>query len=56
MKQYFRFYINFEQNDKIKFLFIIEFVYNNNKHAFIKYFLFEIIQECFLRMFFTHVF
>ena len=42
MKQYFRIYVNFEQNDWIILLFIIEFIYNNNINALINCSSFEI--------------
>ena len=52
MKQYFRFCVNFEQNDWMKSLSIIEFVYNNNKHAFTQISSFETMQKYTSRMFF----
>ena len=52
MKQYFRTFVNFEQNDWIELLLITKVVYNNNKHAFIRLSSFEIVQKYILKMFF----
>ena len=54
MKQYFRFYINFEQNNWIKLLSIIEFVYNNVINAFTNTTFFETNQNYYSRMFFEN--
>ena len=45
MKQYFKTFVNFKQNDSIELLFMTKFIYNNNKHAFIRLSLFEIMQN-----------
>ena len=52
MKQYFKFFVNFEQNDWMKLLSMTEFVYNNNKHAFTQMSSFETMQEYTSKMFF----
>ena len=43
MKQYFRAFVNFEQNNWIELLFMTKFVYNNNKHVSTKISSFEIM-------------
>ena len=45
MKQYFKVYVNFQQNNWIKLLFIIEFAYNNAKHVFTKILFFKVMLE-----------
>ena len=52
MKQYFKVFVNFQQNDWVKLLSMIEFVYNNNKHTFTQMFSFETMQRYTSRMFF----
>ena len=52
MKQYFRFFVNFEQNDWVKLLSMTEFAYNNSKHAFTQMSSFEAMQRYKSRMFF----
>ena len=52
MKQYFKFFVNFEQNDWMKLLSMIEFVYNNSKHTFTQMSFFETMQKYTSRMFF----
>ena len=52
MKQYFKTFVNFKQNDWIELLFMTKFVYNNNKHASIWLSSFEIMQNYISRMFF----
>ena len=54
MKQYFRTFVNFEQNNWIKLLFMTKFVYNNNKHAFIQMSSFEIMQKYISKMSFEN--
>ena len=56
MKQYFRFYINFEQSNWVKLLSMIEFVYNNNNiiNAFTNMTFFEANQNYHSRMFFEN--
>ena len=56
MKQYFRVYVNFEQNDWITLLFITEFVYNNSINASIDCSSFEINLNFFSRMSFEKFF
>ena len=50
MKQYFKIYVNFQQNNWIKLLSMIEFVYNNNKHAFTQMSFFETMQKYISKM------
>ena len=45
MKQYFRIFVNFQQNNWIELLSMIEFVYNNSKHAFTQISSFETMQK-----------
>ena len=52
MKQYFKVFVNFQQNDWIELLSMIEFAYNNNKHAFTQMSSFETMQKYTSRMFF----
>ena len=52
MKQFLRVFVNFEQNDWIKLLLMVEFAYNNSKHAFTDISPFEIMLGYSLRMFF----
>ena len=54
MKQYLRAYINFEQNDWIQLLFMIEFAYNNAINVFTSMILFETNQNYHFRMFFEN--
>ena len=54
IKQYFRIFVNFEQNDWIKLLSMIEFVYNNNKYAFTQMSSFETMQKYTFRIFFEN--
>ena len=54
MKQYFRFYINFEQSNWVKLLSMIEFVYNNVINAFTNMTFFEINQDYHSRIFFEN--
>ena len=43
MKQYFKTYVNFQQDNWMKLLFMIEFAYNNAKHVFMKMSFFKIM-------------
>ena len=52
MKQYLRIFVNFQQNDWIELLSMIEFAYNNNRHAFTQMSSFETMQRYTFRMFF----
>ena len=52
MKQYFKIFVNFKQHNWIKLLSMIEFIYNNNKHAFTKMSSFEIMQKYTSKMIF----
>ena len=52
IKQYLKIFVNFEQNNWIKLLSMIKFVYNNNRHAFTRMSSFEIMQKYTLKMFF----
>ena len=52
MKQYFRVFVNFEQNNWVKLLSMTEFAYNNSRHAFTKMSSFEVMQRYTSRMFF----
>ena len=54
IKQYFRIFVNFEQNDWLKLLSMIEFAYNNNKHTFTQMSSFETMQKYTSRMFFEN--
>ena len=54
MKQYFRFYINFEQSNWVKLLSMIKFVYNNVINASTNMTLFETNQDYHSRMFFEN--
>ena len=45
LKQYLRCYINYQQNDWMKWLNLAEFAYNNNCHEMTKIFFFQIIYE-----------
>ena len=54
MKQYFRFYINFEQSNWVKLLSMIEFVYNNVINTFTNMTFFETNQDYHSRMFFEN--
>ena len=50
MKQYFKIYVKFQQNNWMKLFFIIEFAYNNAKHIFTKMSFFKIMFEYSLKM------
>ena len=52
MKQFLRVFVNFEQNDWVELLLMIEFVYNNSKHASTDIFPFEVMFGYSFRMFF----
>ena len=52
MKQYLKIFVNFQQNDWVELLSMIEFAYNNNKHAFTQMSSFETMQKYTSRMFF----
>ena len=54
IKQYFKVFVNFEQNDWIELLSMIEFAYNNSKHAFTQMSSFETMQRYTSRMFFEN--
>ena len=56
MKQYFRVYVNFEQNDWVILLFMIEFAYNNSINASIDCSSFEVNLNFFSRMSFEKLF
>ena len=45
MKQYFKTYVNFQQDNWVKLLLMTEFAYNNAKHAFTRMSPFEIMLE-----------
>ena len=45
IKQYFKTYVNFQQNNWMKLFLIIEFAYNNAKHVFIKMLFFKVMLE-----------
>jgi hypothetical protein len=49
LKQYFRCYVNYQQNDWTKWLSVVEFAYNNNWHSIIKISSFIIIFDEFLK-------
>ena len=51
-KNFVKIFVNFEQNNWIELLSMIEFVYNNNKHAFTKMSSFEVMQKYTSKMFF----
>ena len=50
MKQYFKVYVNFDQNDWIQYIFFAKFVYNNNKNAFTNMTSFETNLNYYFRM------
>ena len=52
MKQYLKVFVNFQQNDWVELLSMIEFAYNNSKHAFTQMSSFETMQKYTSRMFF----
>ena len=54
IKQYFRIYVNFEQNDWMQYLFMTKFVYNNVMNTFIDILFFVIIQNYFFRICFEN--
>ena len=56
MKQYFRVFVNFEQNDWVSLLFMTKFAYNNNKNASTNLSFFEIMTNYSFRMTFEEFF
>ena len=52
MEAYFQAFVNFEQNDWARLLFIVEFAYNNAKNAYTGYTLFELNCEYHLCVFY----
>ena len=54
MKQFFRTFVNFEQNNWIKLLSLTKFAYNNTKHASTQMSSFEIMQKYISRMSFEN--
>ena len=54
MKQYFKTFVNFEQNNWIKLLFMTKFVYNNIKHVSTQMFSFKIMQKYIFKMSFEN--
>ena len=54
IKQFFRTFVNFEQNNWIKLLSLTKFAYNNTKHASTQMFSFEVMQRYISRMSFEN--
>ena len=54
MKQYFRIYVVFDQNDWMQYVLFTKFAYNNNKNVFIDIILFETIFDYHFRMLFEN--